>query len=130
MTANRQQYQTIDEYIQSFPAELRSILEQLRQTIRAAAPEAEEAIRYQIPTFILNGNLVHFAAFSKHIGFYPTPAGIEAFREELARYKMAKGSVQFPIDRPLPLALIRRIVKHRRHENLERPRKRPGAGVS
>jgi uncharacterized protein YdhG (YjbR/CyaY superfamily) len=117
-------YTTIDEYIDTFPEDIRKILNQLRQTIREAAPEAEETINYQMPTFTLHGNLVHFAAFKNHIGFYPTPSGIEAFQKELAPYKGAKGSVQFPIDEPLPLPLIRKIVKYRVKENLERKQKK------
>jgi uncharacterized protein YdhG (YjbR/CyaY superfamily) len=100
------------------------ILNELRQTIKEAAPDAQETINYQIPTFTLNGNLVHFAAFEKHIGFYPTPSGMEAFKQELSRYKGAKGSVQFPIDEPLPLPLIRRIVEYRVKENLARKPKK------
>lgn len=88
-------------------------MEELRQTIKKAAPEAEEAISYQIPTFKLNGNLVHFGGFKKHIGFYPAPRGIEAFKKELSQYKGAKGSVQFPLDEPMPLQLISKIVKFR-----------------
>ena len=103
----------IDEYIAFFPEETQRLLEELRQTIRKAAPEAEEAISYQMPTFKLNGNLVHFAAFKNHIGFYPAPAGIEAFKEPLAAFKGAKGSIQFPINQPLPLGLITDIVKYR-----------------
>lgn len=118
-----QGFRTIDEYIDTFPEDVRKILSQLRQTIRDTAPEAEETINYQMPTFTLNGNLVHFAAFKNHIGFYPTPTGIEAFKEELAAYKGAKGSVQFLIDQPLPLLLIRKIVEHRVKENLERKKK-------
>jgi uncharacterized protein YdhG (YjbR/CyaY superfamily) len=118
------QFKTIDEYIDTFPQDVQSILNGLRQTIREAAPEAEETINYQMPTFILNGNLVHFAAFKNHIGFYPTPTGIEAFKRELSRYKGAKGSVQFPIDEPLPLPLIRRIVEYRVKENSERKQKK------
>jgi uncharacterized protein YdhG (YjbR/CyaY superfamily) len=122
------QFKTIDEYIDTFPQDVQSILNGLRQTIREAAPEAEETINYQMPTFTLNGNLVHFAAFKNHIGFYPTPTGIEAFKRELSRYKGAKGSVQFPIDEPLPLPLIRRIVEYRVKENSERKqKKRPAA---
>jgi uncharacterized protein YdhG (YjbR/CyaY superfamily) len=117
-------YSTIDEYIDTFPEDVRRILNRLRQTIKDAAPEAEETINYQMPTFTLHGNLVHFAAFKDHIGFYPTPTGIEAFRKELAPYKGAKGSVQFPIDQPLPLPLIRRIVEYRVKENLERKQKK------
>ncbi len=113
----RTQFKTIDEYIGTFPKNVQDILQKLRQTIRKAAPEAEEAISYQIPTFKLNGNLVHFAAFKNHIGFYPTSSGIRAFKKELSQYKGAKGSVQFPIDQPLPLSLISEIVKFRVKEN-------------
>jgi uncharacterized protein YdhG (YjbR/CyaY superfamily) len=115
-------FQTIDEYIATFPADVQKTLQELRAVIKAAAPEATEKISYQMPTFFLNGNLVHFAAFTKHIGFYPAPRGIEAFQEELSSYKGAKGSVQFPIDQPLPLDLISRIVQFRRLENLEKAR--------
>jgi uncharacterized protein YdhG (YjbR/CyaY superfamily) len=114
------EFKTIEEYINTFPEKVRNILNELRQTIRDAAPDAEETISYQMPTFRLNGNLVHFAAFKNHIGFYPTPSGIEAFKDELSSYTGAKGSVQFPIDQPLPLSLIRRIVEFRVRENLER----------
>lgn len=120
MAASRRRYQTIDEYIDTFPEDVRRILNELRQTIKEVVPEAEETINYQIPTFTFNGNLVHFAAFENHIGFYPTPSGMEAFKKELSRYKGAKGSVQFPIDQPLPLPLIRRIVEYRVKENLAR----------
>ena len=124
MAAPRQQFKTMDEYISSFPDDVQRILNELRQTIKDAAPEAEETINYQIPTFTLNGNLVHFAAFPNHIGFYPTPSGMEAFKEELSGYTRAKGSVQFPIDEPLPLPLIHRIVEYRVKENLERKPKK------
>jgi uncharacterized protein YdhG (YjbR/CyaY superfamily) len=124
MAVTRTQFKTIDEYINTFPEDVQRILNQLRQTIREAAPEAEETINYQIPTFTLNGNLVHFAAFENHIGFYPTPSGMEAFKEDLSGYKSAKGSVQFPISDPLPLPLIRRIVEYRVKENIERKRKK------
>jgi uncharacterized protein YdhG (YjbR/CyaY superfamily) len=117
-------FKTIDEYINTFPEDVRTILNEFRPTIREAAPQAEETINYQMPTFILNGNLVHFAAFKNNIGFYPTPTGIEAFKQELAPYKGAKGSVQFPIDQPLPLSLIRRIVEFRVKENAERNSKK------
>jgi len=110
----------IDEYINSFPLSTQLILEELRSTIRKVAPEAEEKISYQIPTFALKGNLVHFAAYKNHIGFYPGPSGIEAFKNELAGFEGAKGSVKFPIDKPLPLALITNIVKFRVKENLEK----------
>jgi uncharacterized protein YdhG (YjbR/CyaY superfamily) len=89
------------------------VLEQVRAVIKAAAPDAREAIKYRLPTFVLNGNLVHFGAFKKHIGFYPTPSGIEEFRDELSVYENAKGSVQFPLDKPIPLKLISKIVKFR-----------------
>ena len=124
MDATRRQFKTMDEYINTFPEDVRTILNELRQEIKEAAPEAEEAINYQMPTFTLNGNLVHFGAFKDHIGFYPTPSGIEAFKKELAPYKGAKGSVQFPIDQPLPLPLIRRIVEYRVKENVERKQKK------
>lgn len=110
----------IDEYITDFPKDVQAILKRIRATIRKAAPGAEETIRYQIPTFTLKGNLVHFAAFKKHIGFYPTSTGIAQFRDELSVYKGAKGSVQFPLDNPIPYGLIGRIVKFRVRENLER----------
>lgn len=114
------QVQNINEYIAGFPKPVQEILEKLRATIRKAAPGAEETINYAIPTFTLNGNLVHFAAFKNHIGFYPAPSGIEAFKKELSVYEGAKGSVQFPIDKPLPLGLVTKIVKFRVKENLER----------
>lgn len=106
----------IDEYIAGFPSDVQVILRQIRTTIAKVAPEAEEAFKYQIPTFVLNGNLVHFAAFKNHIGFYPTPSGIEAFKDELSRYEGAKGSVKFPIDQPMPLRLIEKIVTFRLQE--------------
>jgi uncharacterized protein YdhG (YjbR/CyaY superfamily) len=116
----RGQYDTIDEYIKTFPKDVQGILEKMRQTIREAAPGAVEAISYQMPTFKLNDrNLVHFAAFKSHIGFYPIPSGIEAFKEELSPYKQGKGSVQFPLDKPIPYDLVERIVKYRVKENLE-----------
>ncbi|MCK7528809.1 MAG: DUF1801 domain-containing protein [Ignavibacteriales bacterium] len=105
-----------------FPKDIQAILEELRKTIREAAPEATETISYQMPTFRLNGNLVHFAAYENHIGFYPAPSGITAFKKELSVYKNAKGSVQFPINKPLPFDLITRIVQFRVIENLEKAR--------
>jgi uncharacterized protein YdhG (YjbR/CyaY superfamily) len=111
---------SIDEYIAGSPEDVRQILEKIRMTIRKAAPQAEETISYQMPTFRLNGNLVHFAAFQNHIGFYPTPSGIEKFKDELSVYESAKGSVQFPLDQPIPYGLITKIVKFRVKENLER----------
>ncbi|MGD9975336.1 MAG: iron chaperone [Desulfatirhabdiaceae bacterium] len=108
----------IDAYIAGFPPDVQGILEQIRTTIREAAPDAKEAIKYRIPTFVLNGNLVHFAAFKRHVGFYPTPSGIERFKDELSSYEGAKGSVRFPIDKPMPLSLIRKIVAFRVKEVL------------
>ena len=110
----------IDDYIAAFPKDTQTVLKKMRATIRKAAPKAEETINYQIPTFTLQGNLVHFAAFKNHIGFYPTPSGIEKFKEELSAYEGAKGSVKFPLDKPMPYALITKIVKFRVKENLER----------
>jgi uncharacterized protein YdhG (YjbR/CyaY superfamily) len=108
---NKKQFKTIDEYIKAFPRDVQSILEKMRQTIRKTAPKAVEAISYQMPTFKLNGkNLVHFAAWKNHIGFYPTPSGTEAFKKELSPYKGAKGSVQFPIEMPIPYELVKNIV--------------------
>jgi uncharacterized protein YdhG (YjbR/CyaY superfamily) len=105
--------ETISEYIAAFPKDVQKILEQIRSVIQIAAPEAEETINYGIPTFKLKGNLVHFAAFKKHIGFYPTPSGIEAFRIELAAYEVSKGTVRFPLDKPVPYDLIKRITVFR-----------------
>ena len=110
-------YNSIDEYIETFPKDVQKKLRQVRATVRAAAPDAEEKISYQMPTFALNGNLVHFAAFKNHIGLYPTPSGTEAFKREIAGYKTAKGSIQLPLDEPLPLELISKIVKYRVAEN-------------
>lgn len=111
---------TIDEYIAGFPDEVQQVLQQIRLTIGSAAPDAQEAISYQMPTFKLHGNLVHFAAHKKHIGFYPAPSGIEAFKDELAPYASSKGAVQFPLDQPIPYDLIRNIVTFRVAENLAR----------
>jgi uncharacterized protein YdhG (YjbR/CyaY superfamily) len=108
---------SINGYIAGFPPEVQAILEQIRLTVAQAAPEATEKISYQMPTFFLNGNLVHFAAYKNHIGFYPVPTGIEAFKSELSAYKGAKGSVQFPLDKPIPFDLIARIVKFRVEES-------------
>lgn len=119
MKSNKVGFVTMDEYIVTFPEEIQKILEELRATIKAAAPDAEEKISYQMPTFALKGNLVHFAAYKNHIGFYPTSTGIRAFKKELSIYEGAKGSVQFPIDKPLPLKLITKIVKFRVAENLK-----------
>ena len=118
MDSNKAVATTIDEYIAMFPEDIQAVLQEIRATIKAAAPDAVEKISYQMPTFAQNGNLVHFAAFTKHIGFYPVPTGIEAFKAELAVYKQGKGSVQFPLDQPMPLDLISRIVQFRVQENL------------
>jgi uncharacterized protein YdhG (YjbR/CyaY superfamily) len=118
MDNNSNNINTIDEYIATFPEDVQEILKKLRAVIKEAAPEAVEKMSWKMPTFWLNGNLVHFAAYKKHIGFYPAPSGISTFEEELAIYKGAKGSVQFPIDKPLPFELISRIVKFRVDENL------------
>jgi uncharacterized protein YdhG (YjbR/CyaY superfamily) len=120
MKTPRTKFIDIDEYIASFPKETQKLLEELRAIIRKAAPEATETINYGMPTFILKGNLVHFAAFKNHIGFYPTPSGIETFKNELSEYEGAKGSVKFPIDKPIPFDVITKIVKFRVKENLEK----------
>lgn len=113
-------FTSIDEYISTFSPEVQEILETIRGVIKEAAPEATEKISYQMPTFELHGNLIHFAAFKKHIGLYPTPNGIDAFKEELAGYKGAKGSVQFPLNKPMPYELISRITKFRVAENVKK----------
>jgi uncharacterized protein YdhG (YjbR/CyaY superfamily) len=115
---------TIDEYIAQFPDDIQVILQNIRRIVHAAAPEAQEKIAYQMPTFTLNGNLVHFAAFKNHIGFYPTPSGTEKFKKEVASYKAAKGSIQFPLDRPIPYDLITKIAKFRVKENLAKAKKK------
>lgn len=119
MENNKVGFNSIDEYISTFPEEIQKILEELRATIKASAPEVEEKISYQMPTFTLKGNLVHFAIWKNHIGFYPTPSGTQAFKRELSIYEGAKGSVKFPIEKPLPLELISKIVKFRVAENLK-----------
>ena len=114
----------IDEYISDFPENIQLILEQIRETIKRTAPEAEETIKYGMPTFTLNGNLVYFAAFKNHIGFYPIPTGIEAFKEQFSQYKTGKGSVQFLLEQPMPLDLIAQVVKFRVEQNLGKPKKK------
>lgn len=113
-------FQTIDEYISTFPEDIQEKLEKIRQTIRRAALEAKEVINYQMPTFRQNGILVHFAAFKNHISFFPTPSAIVAFEEELASYETSKGTIKFPMDEPIPFDLITKIVKFRVNENLEK----------
>ena len=120
MKAGQTAPKNIDEYIAGFPPEIQEILEKIRLTIRKAAPKAEEAISYMMPTFKLHGNLVHFAAFKNHIGLYPAPSGIDAFREELAVYEGGKGTIRFPLDKPIPYPLISKIVKFRATQNLDK----------
>ena len=110
--------ESIDEYISTFPSNIQNILKKMRQTIRECAPGAEETISYQIPTFKLDGNLVHFAAFKDHISFFPTSSGREAFKKELSMYKGGRGTVQFPMDKPIPYNLVQKIVKYRVKESL------------
>ena len=117
---SRRQFKNIDDYIDTFPKNVQHKLTELRSAIKESAAEAEEAISYGMPTFRLNGNLVWFAAYKKHIGFYPTHSGILAFEEKLSVYKHSKGAVQFPIDGPIPLDIVREIVRFRVKENLTR----------
>jgi uncharacterized protein YdhG (YjbR/CyaY superfamily) len=114
----KKEYKTIDEYIALFPEDVQKIMQKIRQIIHEVAPEAKEAISYQMPAFKLNGNLVYFAGFKSHIGFYPTPSGTETFQKELSPYKSGKGSVRFPLDQPIPYDLIKKIVLFRVKENL------------
>jgi uncharacterized protein YdhG (YjbR/CyaY superfamily) len=120
MRTNQTAPKNIDDYIARYPQDVQAILKKIRTTIRKAAPDAEETISYQMPTFTLKGNLVCFAAFKKHIGFYPVPTGIAKFKKELSVYKQGRGSVQFPFDRPIPYGLISKIVKFRVEENVKR----------
>jgi uncharacterized protein YdhG (YjbR/CyaY superfamily) len=119
MESDKNGFTSIDEYIATFPEDIQKILQELRAVIHASAPDATEKISYQMPTFFLKGNLVHFAAFKHHIGFYPAPRGIEEFAQELSVYEGSKGAIRFPIDKPLPLDLISRIVKFRVSDNLQ-----------
>lgn len=114
----------IEEYISGYPTQVQEILRAIRSLIREIVPEAQEKISYQMPTFVLHGNLVHFAAFTNHIGFYPTPTGIEEFKKDLSVYKQGKGSVQFPLDQPIPYDLIRRIVEYRVQENIRKAKEK------
>ncbi len=118
------QFKTLDEYIKTFPPEVQAILQKMRTTVHRAAPEATEAVSYQMPAFKLNGDLVYFAAFKHHIGFYPLPSGTATFEKELEPYKRSKGAVQFPLDKPIPYDLVEKMVKFRVKENLSKPPKK------
>lgn len=120
MITTAQKPETIDEYISLYPPKVQDILQKVRMVIKKAAPDAMEAIKYQLPTFVLNGNLVHFGAFKNHIGFYPAPSGISVFKQELSAYESGKGSIQFPLDKEIPFDMISRIVQFRVQENLEK----------
>ena len=120
----------IDEYIADFPDDVQAAMQKVRATIRKAAPRADEAIKYQIPTFVLNGNLIHFAGYKNHIGLYPGSRAIEVFKDELAAYKLAKGTVQFPLDKPVPVGLINKITKFCVQRNLAKPQKGTKASKS
>ena len=120
MKAKQQQPTTIDEYIADFPESVQPHLEKVRAAIRKAAPDAEEAIKYSMPTFVLNGNLIHFAGWTNHVGLYPGSKPIETFKDELAKYEISRGTVRFPLDKPIPLALIGKITKYCVKRNSER----------
>ena len=120
MRAEKIKAKDVDEYLSGFPKEIQKKLEELRFAIRKAAPDAKEIISYQMPAYSLNGILVYFAAYKNHIGFYPTASGIKNFKEDFSKYESSKGAVRFPIDQPLPLKLISRIVRFRVKENLEK----------
>lgn len=120
MNSNPVSYTTIDEYIATFPEDIQAKLKQIRAVIKATAPEATEKISYQVPTFYLHGNLVHFAAFKQHISFFPSSSGVRVFEAELSPYETSKGTIKFPLDKPMPLDLIRRITEFRVMENLEK----------
>ncbi len=125
MCASKRKFNSIEEYIDASPRNVRDILQELRQTIKGAAPEAEETISYQMPAFKLNGILVWFAAFKNHIGFYPKVSAVEAFKEKLVRYKVSKGTIQFPLKEPIPYELVTEIVKFRVKENCSKQIKSP-----
>ena len=126
MKTERKAPANIDDYIAAFPPDVRSILEKIRSTIRKAAPEAEEKISYQMPTFTLNGNLVHFAAFKNHIGLFPPVKGDEKLQAAIAPYKGEKGNLKFPLDNPIPYTLISQVVKCRVREQLDRSKAKRG----
>ena len=117
------QFKTIDEYIAAFPENIQDILQKLRQVIKQAAPDTQEVISYGMPAFKLNGILVYFAAFKNHIGFFPTASGVTAFREDLSAYETSKGTIRFPLDKPIPFTLVEKIVKFRVQENLNKKKK-------
>ena len=117
MEGKKKSFTTVDEYISQFPEDVQERLQSLREVIRETVPDAQEKISYQMPTFALHGNLVHFAAYQNHIGFYPTPSGINAFKDRMTEYKTSKATVQFPLDKPMPYELIQEIVKFREAEN-------------
>jgi uncharacterized protein YdhG (YjbR/CyaY superfamily) len=123
MISGDAKYKTIDEYIAYFPVEVQTILQHVRDTIKSAAPTATEAISYGIPTFRLNGNLVHFAGYARHIGFYPGGEGVEVFKDELTSYKTSKGTIQFPLDKPIPFDLIKKITLFRVEKNSAKVKK-------
>ena len=120
MITSKNPPKTIDEYIETFPLDIRKVLEKVRQAIKKSAPDAKEAISYQIPTFKLNGNLVHFAGWISHIGFYPGPKAIQAFKKDLVDYEVTKGTIKFPLDKKIPYDLITKITKYRVEESLKK----------
>jgi len=124
MKADSIKIKTISQYIESFPESTQKILKKLHKAIKEAAPNAEETISYNIPAFMLNGPLVYYAAYKHHIGFYPTGAGIAAFKDDITSYKHSKGTIQFPIDQPLPLDLVKKIVRHRIKMNVDKTKKK------
>jgi uncharacterized protein YdhG (YjbR/CyaY superfamily) len=123
MKTMRSDSQNIDQYISGFPSDIQTLLKKVRQTIKDSAPGAQEAIKYQMPTFVLGGNLIHFAAFKHHIGLYPAPSGIMRFRKELSKYATSKGAIQFPLDQPIPYSLIAKITKFRVKEQKEKAKR-------
>jgi len=124
MEPNKKALENIDDYISDFPTDVRRILRKLRSAIKKAAPQAKETISYRIPTFTLRGYLVHFAAFKDHVSLFPTSSPMKAFKRALSPYKVSRGTIQFPLDRPLPLTLVGRIVKFRVKENLARHKRK------
>ena len=119
-----EKFETVEQYIASFPAEVRELLEKVRASIREILPNAKEEIKYDIPTFVENGNVVHFGGYQNHIGFYPAPVGLSVFKEELAGYVTGKGSVQFPLNKPIPYDLIKKITLFRKMEMEEKARQK------